>query len=133
MSASRNTFKSLQTHKLTSSKPFYVAGYTPGPLLLACKKAIRSCTRFIRESPKLAICPTSSSSSSYFQSKTPRYKATSGQHSLRKDAIANRGIGDTYYDHSLQLHYRQFLVALLFADLPSLSPFISCSTNISWL
>ena len=27
--------------------------------------------------------------------------------------------------HSLQLHYRQFLVALLFADLPSLSPFIS--------
>ena len=32
--------------------------------------------------------------------------------------------GDTY-DHSLQLHYRQFLVALLFADLPSLSPFIS--------
>ena len=29
------------------------------------------------------------------------------------------------YDHSLQLHYRQFLVALLFADLPSLSPFIS--------
>ena len=32
--------------------------------------------------------------------------------------------GDTY-DHSLQLHYRQFLVALLFADLPSLSPFIN--------
>ena len=32
--------------------------------------------------------------------------------------------GDTY-DHSLQLHYRQNLVALLFADLPSLSPFIS--------
>ena len=32
--------------------------------------------------------------------------------------------GDTY-DHSLQLHYRQFLVALVFADLPSLSPFIS--------
>ena len=32
--------------------------------------------------------------------------------------------GDTY-DHSLQLHYRQYLVALLFADLPSLSPFIS--------
>ena len=32
--------------------------------------------------------------------------------------------GDTY-DHSLQLHYRQLLVALLFADLPSLSPFIS--------
>ena len=32
--------------------------------------------------------------------------------------------GDTY-DHSLQLHYRQFLVALLFADLSSLSPFIS--------
>ena len=29
------------------------------------------------------------------------------------------------YDHSLQLHYRQYLVALLFADLPSLSPFIS--------
>ena len=29
--------------------------------------------------------------------------------------------GDTYD----QLHYRQFLVALLFADLPSLSPFIS--------
>ena len=29
--------------------------------------------------------------------------------------------GDTY-DHSLQLHYRQFLVALLFTDLPSLSP-----------
>ena len=28
--------------------------------------------------------------------------------------------GDTY-DHSLQLHYRLFLVALLFADLPSLS------------
>ena len=26
------------------------------------------------------------------------------------------------YDHSLQLHYRQFLVALRFADLPSLSP-----------
>ena len=25
--------------------------------------------------------------------------------------------------HSLQLHYRQYLVALLFADLPSLSPF----------
>ena len=25
------------------------------------------------------------------------------------------------------LHYRQFLVALLFADLPSLSPFISCT------
>ena len=43
--------------------------------------------------------------------------------------------GDTY-DHSLQLLY---LVALLFADLPSLSPFISgndfytCSTNISSL
>ena len=32
--------------------------------------------------------------------------------------------GDTY-DHSLQLHYRQYLVGLLFADLPSLSPFIS--------
>ena len=32
--------------------------------------------------------------------------------------------GDTY-DHSLQLHYRQYLVALLFDDLPSLSPFIS--------
>ena len=32
--------------------------------------------------------------------------------------------GDTY-DHSLQLHYRQYLVVLLFADLPSLSPFIS--------
>ena len=30
--------------------------------------------------------------------------------------------GDTYYHHS---HYRQFLVTLLFADLPSLSPFIS--------
>ena len=29
--------------------------------------------------------------------------------------------GDTY-DHSLQLHYRQYLVGLLFADLPSLSP-----------
>ena len=29
---------------------------------------------------------------------------------------------DTYYDHSLQL---QYLVALLFADLPSLSLFIS--------
>ena len=29
------------------------------------------------------------------------------------------------YDHSLQLHYRQYLVGLLFADLPSLSPFIS--------
>ena len=29
--------------------------------------------------------------------------------------------GDTY-DHSLQLHYRQYLVAHLFADLPSLSP-----------
>ena len=29
--------------------------------------------------------------------------------------------GDTYD----QLHYRQYLVALLFADLPSLSPFIS--------
>ena len=27
--------------------------------------------------------------------------------------------------HSLQLHYRQYIVALLFADLPSLSPFIS--------
>ena len=26
-------FQSLQTHKLRSSKPFYVAGYTPGPLL----------------------------------------------------------------------------------------------------
>ena len=33
--------------------------------------------------------------------------------------------GDAYYDHSLQLHYRQLLVALLFADLPSLSPLIS--------
>ena len=32
--------------------------------------------------------------------------------------------GDTY-DPSLQLHYKQYLVALLFADLPSLSPFIS--------
>ena len=32
--------------------------------------------------------------------------------------------GDTY-DHPLQLHYRQYLVTLLFADLPSLSPFIS--------
>ena len=32
--------------------------------------------------------------------------------------------GDTY-DHSLQLHSRQYLVGLLFADLPSLSPFIS--------
>ena len=30
--------------------------------------------------------------------------------------------GDTY-DHALQLHYRQFLVALLFADLPSLHPY----------
>ena len=30
------------------------------------------------------------------------------------------------YDHSLQLlHYRQYLVAPLFADMPSLSPFIS--------
>ena len=29
--------------------------------------------------------------------------------------------GDTY-DYSLQLHYRQFIVALFFADLPSLSP-----------
>ena len=29
--------------------------------------------------------------------------------------------GDTY-DHSLQLHYRQYLVGLLFADLPSISP-----------
>ena len=27
--------------------------------------------------------------------------------------------------HLLQLHYRQFLVALLFTDLPSLSPFIT--------
>ena len=27
--------------------------------------------------------------------------------------------------HSLELHCRQFLVALVFADLPSLSPFIS--------
>ena len=31
--------------------------------------------------------------------------------------------GDTY-DHSLQLHYRQFLVAHVFADLPSPSPFL---------
>ena len=30
--------------------------------------------------------------------------------------------GDTYYDHSLQLHNKQYLVALVFADLPSLSP-----------
>ena len=70
-------------------------------------------TRSIRESPKLMICRSSSSFSlqrhnSYeyspwfshkstqamclwlctFQSKTPRYKAISGQHSLRKDAIA---------------------------------------------
>ena len=29
------------------------------------------------------------------------------------------------YDHALQLHYRQYLVALLFADLASLSLFIS--------
>ena len=36
--------------------------------------------------------------------------------------------GDTY-DHSLQLHYRQFLVTLLFVDLPSLSPFITCTTS----
>ena len=38
------------------------------------------------------------------------------------------GTGIHNYDHSLeslQLHYRQFLVALVFADLPSLSPFIS--------
>ena len=26
-------FQSYQTHKLRSSKPFYVPGYTPGPLL----------------------------------------------------------------------------------------------------
>ena len=35
------------------------------------------------------------------------------------------GMGIHNYDHSLQLHYRQYLVALLFGDLPSLSPFIS--------
>ena len=35
------------------------------------------------------------------------------------------GTGWGTYDHSLQLHYRQYLVALLFADLPSLSLFIS--------
>ena len=40
----------------------------------------------------------------------------------RKDDIGMDG--DTY-DHSLQLHYRQYLVALVFADLPSLSLFIS--------
>ena len=33
----------------------------------------------------------------------------------------NVSMCDTY-DHSLQLHYRQYLVVLLFADLPSLSP-----------
>ena len=38
----------------------------------------------------------------------------------------DKGIDGDTYDHSLQLHYRQYLVALLFADLPSLSPFISC-------
>ena len=32
------------------------------------------------------------------------------------------GTGIHIYYHSLQLHYRQYLVALLFADLPSLSP-----------
>ena len=39
------------------------------------------------------------------------------------------------YDHSLQLHYRQFLVAHVFADVPSLSPFdfYTCSTNFSRL
>ena len=38
--------------------------------------------------------------------------------------------------HIMIIHYNctmQFLVALVFADLPSLSPFISCSTNVSFL
>ena len=35
------------------------------------------------------------------------------------------GTGIHMIIHYIQLHYRQFLVALVFADLPSLSPFIS--------
>ena len=37
----------------------------------------------------------------------------------------NIGVGIHNYDHSLQLHYRLHLVALLFADLSSLCSFIS--------
>ena len=40
-----------------------------------------------------------------------------------KSAKRSDADGDTYYyDYSLQLHYRLYLVAFLFADLPSLSP-----------
>ena len=41
-----------------------------------------------------------------------------------------KGVDGDTYDHSLQLHYRQYLVALLFADLPSLSLFIDFYTCI---
>ena len=49
------------------------------------------------------------------------FSTQKGHRSIKNDIGMD---GDTY-DHSLQLHYRQYLVALLFADLPSLSPFIS--------
>ena len=42
-----------------------------------------------------------------------------------KRVIKNNDIGRDGNTYSLQLHYRQFIVPLIFADLPSLSPFIS--------
>ena len=48
----------------SQTKPFYVAGYTPGPLLeLTALNSYMAPTRFIRESPQLTIYPTSFSSS----------------------------------------------------------------------
>ena len=41
---------------------------------------------------------------------------------MRPGALGSPQRKKKSYYHSLQLHYRQFLVALLFADLPSLSP-----------
>ena len=56
----------------------------------------------------------------------PRPYIVFGQKGVIETGKNDIGIDGDTYDHSLQLHYRQYLVALLFADLPSLSPFISC-------
>ena len=47
---------------------------------------------------------------------------------IKGNRVIKNDIGRDWdtYDHSLQLHYRQFLVAHVFDDLPSLYPFISC-------
>ena len=51
----------------------------------------------------------------------PRPYIQKGHRNIKNDIGMD---GDTY-NHSLQLHYRQYCVGLLFADLLSLSPFIS--------